>query len=348
MGRLIFVAAAVLVVLGGAVGGAVYAFGNAPYQVTGHFLSAEGLVPQNDVVIDGTTVGTVTAVAVAPSSGRAGPDGALITMRLDPRYAPLREGTRAVIRPKSILGNMLIQLQPGSRANPPIPSGGAIPIQDTAAPVDLDQVLDLFNKTTRTKIKTLTLQGGQSLAGRGQDLNHVLATLPGITADTSQVTATLAQENERLNALDAEFASITAQIAGEDRNLRGMVGNGASVLNTLAANSQQQQAELTYLDSSLAMLNAGLDGHQKDLNRLLKEFPGLLQQLQQFSKSSVPALGILHPCVGDIITTLQYLQSATHYHDANGYLFRVYPAITPATPGNGSVPAPQPVACSGG
>ena len=44
-------------------------FGNHPYTVTAYFLSAEGLTPQNDVVINGARVGKVSSVAIAPDNG---------------------------------------------------------------------------------------------------------------------------------------------------------------------------------------------------------------------------------------------------------------------------------------
>ncbi|TMG30205.1 MAG: MCE family protein, partial [Chloroflexi bacterium] len=40
-------------------------FGNHPYTITAYFLSAEGLTPQNDVVINGSRVGKVVSVGIA-------------------------------------------------------------------------------------------------------------------------------------------------------------------------------------------------------------------------------------------------------------------------------------------
>src|SRR5437764_12063439 len=50
-------------------------FGNHPYTVTAYFLSAEGLTPENDVVINGARVGKVSSVSIAPDNGpaRVGP-----------------------------------------------------------------------------------------------------------------------------------------------------------------------------------------------------------------------------------------------------------------------------------
>ena len=53
---------ALLTVLGGV---STYIADTRPYQVTGHFLSAEGVVPGNDVLSSGAKVGSVSAVALA-------------------------------------------------------------------------------------------------------------------------------------------------------------------------------------------------------------------------------------------------------------------------------------------
>ena len=168
-------------------------FGHHSYTLTAYFLSAEGLTQENDVVINGARVGKVTSVGIAPDNGTS-PNGAEVVMEIDAGSAPLRRGTRATIRPKGLLGNPFVELTAGPPSAAAIPSGGTLPLQDTASPVDLDQVMDLFDPQTRTRIQTLTREGGTALAGRGSDLNTFLSALPGITQDTSAVTGKIAQQ----------------------------------------------------------------------------------------------------------------------------------------------------------
>ena len=100
-----------------------------------------------------------------------------MTGAVDGASAPLYRGTRATIRPKGLLGNPFVELTAGPRSAASIPSGGTLPLQDTASPVDLDQVMDLFDPQTRSRIQTLTREGGASLANRGSDLNVFLAAI---------------------------------------------------------------------------------------------------------------------------------------------------------------------------
>jgi phospholipid/cholesterol/gamma-HCH transport system substrate-binding protein len=318
-------------------------FGGHSYTVTAYFLSAEGLVPENDVVINGAQVGKVVSVGIAPDDG-TDQGGARIVMQVNGPSAPLHRGTRATIRPKGLLGNPFIELTPGPSSGAAIQSGGVLPLQDTASPVDLDQVMDLFDPQTRARIQTLTREGGASLAGRGSDLNVFLAALPGIMQDTAAVTGKIAQQDQQLSDLDVEFDRIAQMMASEDQAFRRDLSNGASLLNVTAAHEEQLKAELVYADQALAELATGLKGHEHDLNTILKAMPSLLDELQRLSDHSATSLAILDPCMADIIQTLAEMRSAQSYRDAAGNLLRVHPyAFAGTEPVN-----PARLACSGG
>jgi phospholipid/cholesterol/gamma-HCH transport system substrate-binding protein len=318
-------------------------FGNHPYTITAYFLSAEGLTPQNDVVINGSRVGKVVSVGIAPDAGPSG-GGAQVVLEVDGHAAPLHRGTRATVRPKGLLGNPFVELTPGSPGSEVIPSGGTLPLQDTASPVDLDQVMDLFDPQTRARIQTLTREGGASLANRGSDLNTFLAALPAIMQDTAAVTGKIAQQDQQLSALDVEFDRIAQMMVSEDQAFRRDLSNGASLLDVTAAHEAKLQAELVYADRVLAQLAAGLKGHERDLNQMLRAMPALLDQLQALSDHSATSLAVLDPCMADIVQTLAEMRSAQAYRDATGNLLRVHPYVFTGTePVN-----PARLACSGG
>src|SRR6202171_2813152 len=119
-------------------------FGNHGYTVTAYFLSAEGLTEENDVVINGARVGKILSVGIAPDNGPS-QGGAQVVMAIDGAAAPLHRGARATIRPKGLLGNPFVELTAGPASGAPIPSGGTLPLQDTASPVGLAQGVDLLH-----------------------------------------------------------------------------------------------------------------------------------------------------------------------------------------------------------
>src|SRR2546421_8873194 len=73
------------------------------FALNAEFASANGLVPQAEVRVSGVHVGSVLAITDAP-------DGAtLVRMALQPGIQ-LRRDTRAVIRPKTLLGEKFVEL----------------------------------------------------------------------------------------------------------------------------------------------------------------------------------------------------------------------------------------------
>lgn len=305
-----------------------------PYEVTAYVVSAAQVVPGNDVVLGGVPVGRVSAVGLAPDDG---PAGATITMQLDQRYAPLRRGTRVQLRPKGLLGNMLVELTLAGGAA--IPSGGTIPVQDTAAPVTLDQVTDIFDARTREALQTLNQQGGVALQDRGPDVNRVLQRLPQVSSDLAATAGALDEQNQELDALTIEFDRVASQVGGEDESLRGDLQNGSQLLDTLAAHQQRMQDELVAANSSLGSLNSALGGHETALNQLLKEQPALLDELSRFESGATTTFATVDPCVNDLFNTLSEIRSSTDYShpagstDGSGFMLRVDPQLAGASTG---------------
>ena len=335
--------AAVTALLLGVAGVAFTVTRNHDYVISGHFISAEGLTAGNDVVLSGVRIGTVEGVRLAGDADPGG--GAIVLMRVDPRFAPLRRGTRAEVRSKGFLGNQFVELTTPNQTGETIPSGGSIPLQDTAAPVSLDQVMDIFDPDTRARIKTLTLEGGKTFAGNnGQNVNEILAGLPALTKNVSSVAGNLDQSQQQLDALQVEFDRVAQQIAGEDRSLRSDLRNGARILDTLAAHQAQLQAELVNGSAGLTALNAGLRGHEQDLNTILKQIPAFEDRQKALTDASQLPLSEIDPCIGDIVAAIDGLRASTAYKmpagssDGAGYMLRVYSFVNlPAAPSSGEV-----------
>ena len=95
------------------------------FAVNAEFASANGLVPQAEVRVSGVHVGTVLAI----DDGNDG--GALVRMALQPDIR-LRQDTRAVIRPKTLLGEKFVELvRPQGSDQAYLQSGATIPKAQT-------------------------------------------------------------------------------------------------------------------------------------------------------------------------------------------------------------------------
>jgi hypothetical protein len=89
-------------------------------------------------------------------------------MRIDKKAMPVHTDATARIRPRIFLeGNFFVDIAPGSPSAPELKDGQAIPIQQTAAPVQLDQILTTLQAGTRTQLQGALRELSSSLQGEG-------------------------------------------------------------------------------------------------------------------------------------------------------------------------------------
>ena len=181
------------------------------YEVKAQLHNAESLVAGNEVRIGGHRVGTVTEIKpVHEASGRT---YAILQMTLDKEIEPLPLDTRVLVRARSALGLKYVELTPGSssagyRQGDTIPLAAAKPV-----PVDIDQVLNIFDRKTQIGIRR-SLEGfGNGLTGRGQDLNETIHDLPPFLSNLEPVANNLADSRTRLRALFPALARAARLVA---------------------------------------------------------------------------------------------------------------------------------------
>src|ERR1041385_9013543 len=117
------------------------------YNVKVELPNAANLVKGNEVRIGGERVGSVSEIQ--PVHNANGPDTALIRMKLEKRVEPLPKDTTVIVRPRSALGLKYVEITPGT-AGAGYAAGSTIPLsQAQPQPVEIDEVLNMFNKPTR-------------------------------------------------------------------------------------------------------------------------------------------------------------------------------------------------------
>ncbi|HEX8075396.1 MAG TPA: MlaD family protein [Thermoleophilaceae bacterium] len=169
------------------------------YELKAQVPSAANLVPGNEVRVGGHRVGAVTEIK--PERQPDGSTIAVLKMKLDRELQPLPVDTHVLVRSRSALGLKYVEIDPG-RAEAGFRAGDTMPLAAaTPRPVEIDEVLNMFDERTRRGIRR-SLEGyGTGLAGRGSDLNDVISRLPPLLFNLQPVTANLADRRTRLRAL---------------------------------------------------------------------------------------------------------------------------------------------------
>jgi len=166
----------------------------APYVVHARFTDASQLVKGDRVQVSGQVVGQVTAVELA-SDGQAE-----ITLHVDKDYAPLREGTTASVRLRSLLGvaNRYVDLKLPPAGAHKLPSGTVLDTDHTQSAVDFDVVLDLLTPKVRKSLQRVIAGSAKQFDGQGITANEGLMYLAPALSTTDALTSELARDKPRL------------------------------------------------------------------------------------------------------------------------------------------------------
>jgi len=142
---------------------------SAPFKLKAEFSTAQAVTPgQGQTVrVSGVRIGDITHVDL--SQGRA-----IVTMDVDPQYKDLvHTDASALLRPKTGLKDMFIELNPGSRSAPLAKPGWTIPVRNTLPDINPDEVYSLLDADTRDYLRLLISGAGEGLHKRGGDLQEV-------------------------------------------------------------------------------------------------------------------------------------------------------------------------------
>jgi len=134
------------------------------FTIHAAFKTANNIKKGSPVRIAGVNVGKVTGVHFLGQ----GQSAAVVDMRIDDTGLPIHTDATVKVRPRIFLeGNFFMDLSPGSPSAPAIRDGGMIPVTQTSAPVQLDQVLSVLQTSTRSDLQTLLHELSVGFGGEG-------------------------------------------------------------------------------------------------------------------------------------------------------------------------------------
>jgi len=255
------------------------------------FRDAAGLRPASPVRVGGARVGVVDDIRITDR------DTALVRIDLDHELL-LGQDARARVRPANLLGEKFVELEVGDRARPL--RGGRIPLQRTATPVELDDVLDVLDPTTRGRLAVLLGSLGIAVDGQGEELRAALKVLPGTVEDAGELAGQLAADSGSLERLLAATDHVTGSLAGQRRALGELVASADRALDAPARQRAGLQRLLAAAPPALRQLRTSLARIDRTGAALRPAATGLratatplrqaLEALPAFQRTATPAL----------------------------------------------------------
>jgi phospholipid/cholesterol/gamma-HCH transport system substrate-binding protein len=218
-----------------------------PLRLKAEFPTAQAVTAgQGQTVrVSGVRIGDIGTVDL--QNGRA-----VVEMVIDPKYKGLvRTDAHALLRPRTGLKDMFIELQPGSDGAPAAQEGYTIPISSTAPDVNPDEILAELDADTRDYLRLLIGDAGRGLQGRGLDLREVLRRFEPTHRDLARVNSAVATRRENLRHLITSLDTLNGELAKRSDDLAGLVDSSAAVMRSFASEDTNVSAAVGELPGAL-------------------------------------------------------------------------------------------------
>ena len=285
-----FVAIVVLLVLSVAVAGYVLSherfrfpfIQSAPYTLNAEFSTAQAVTPGQgqSVRVSGVQVGEIGNVSL--KNGMAD-----VELQIDPKYKHLiHTNATALLRPKTGLKDMFVEVQPGGNPAPVAKQGWTMPVSNTLPDINADEILSSLDGDTRNYLQLLVNGAGQGLKGKGG--------------------SELAQVFQRFEPTHQDLARLNQAVAVRGRDLQQLV-NSLRRLNTALSHNQGQIVRL--VDASSTVFHA-FASQDTNISRAVADLPGTLAQTTDTLNKVTTFAKLLGPTASNLLPAAKALPAA--------------------------------------
>jgi len=318
------------------------------------FSTAQSVTPGQGqtVQIAGVDVGQITNVELV--EGRA-----VVTMKIEHEYTPIYRNATALLRPKTGLNDMVLELDPGSTNAGPAPTDYAIPVSQTLPNVNFDEILSSLDGDTRDYLQLLLGGAGQGLGGQGEQLSASLKRFEPTGRYLARLNGALAERERNIRRSIHNFSRLSQALGAKDDDLAALVDSSNRVFQAFANQDVRLRETLRELPTALDATNTAvikadrlgrqlgptlgalrpaaraLGPAQEATQPFLRETTPVIQnQLRPFARDSLPTVKALRPAASDLAqvtpkltTTLKNLNEVLNELAYNppgkeeGYLF---------------------------
>jgi phospholipid/cholesterol/gamma-HCH transport system substrate-binding protein len=252
--------------------------------------SAQSIMPGQGqtVTVAGVRVGDIASVDLI--DGRA-----LVTMKIRRKHTPLYRDASIVVRPTTPLNDMVLELDPGSRAAGEHPREQPIPVSRTIPNLNPDEVLAALDADTRAYLQLLVGAGGEGLGGEGERLASALRRLDPTARAARRIFAALSERRASIRRTVHNLRELSEAIGGKDAELAALVASSDAVLRSLAERDAEIREAVDALPGTLRETDTAL----AKADRLGRELGPTLDALRPAARKLGPTLRTVRPFLRD-------------------------------------------------
>jgi phospholipid/cholesterol/gamma-HCH transport system substrate-binding protein len=240
------------------------------YRFTVAMPEAATLAKEADVRLAGVNVGKVKDKQLDKRGWRT-----LVTIELEPRYAPIPADTRAILRQKSLLGETYVALSPGNESAGDLDDGARLKSSQVEPTVELDEIFSAFDRPTRQAFRDWVAELRRASSGQAaESLNDALGNLAPFSVDGAELLRTLDEQGRAVRGLVRNTGEVFGAINERDGALRRLIVSANDVFEATASRDEALAETLqvfpTFLDESKATL-ARLGRFSRDTRPLVND-----------------------------------------------------------------------------
>jgi ABC-type transporter Mla subunit MlaD len=180
------------------------------YALRVQILNASELTKGAEVHEGGSLVGLIDTIEATRTS--TGAPIALLNLKLNKSIQPLPVDSTFTVRLKAAIGLKYLAIAPGT-SRVTWADGATVPVTQTSATTDLDQVLGMFDPPTRAGVAATTVGFSNALAGRGGDINDAIGAFLPLVTDLEPVARDLASPKTNLGGFFRGLGAFSAAVA---------------------------------------------------------------------------------------------------------------------------------------
>jgi phospholipid/cholesterol/gamma-HCH transport system substrate-binding protein len=290
------------------------------YEIKAELSDAQAVTPGQGQTVDvaGVDVGDISKVEL--EEGKA-----VLTLRLKDDAPAIYRDARGLLRPKTGLKDMVLELEPGTSRTGRLKEGARIPVGQTLPDVDLDEILASLDGDTRQYLRVLLGDGGEALGGNGKALGDTLRRIEPLAADTRKLNEGLAERRRNIRRVMHNFSLLSEELGRRDDQLADFVDSSNAVFESFANQDANLRETLQELPSALvetrdALAKAETLGRElgpalqalrpgaralgptlRDVRPFVRETtPIIRDKLRPFSREAQPAVDELRPAMRDL------------------------------------------------
>ena len=265
-------------------------------RIYADFSSGQAVSPGQgqQVTIAGVKIGEIGKVELRDGRAR-------IRMDIDPDDAtPIYRNARLLLRPKTGLNDMSIQVDPG-RPDPSLPDGGELKDGDvvsaaaTQPNVNPDEVFAGLDADSRRYLSIVANAGGQGMKGRGPDLRAMIRAGYPTLKESAVLTKAVADRRAKVKRLVSNLERLSKAAALKDSELTGLVRASSAVVQTLGDREAQIGAAVERLPGVLGATREAL----AEARPLAEELAPAARSLRPMARELGPALVAARPLLRD-------------------------------------------------